>query len=69
MFREILLKNSIDIGDFGLSVTDQLFIEVKNYFYNYDIYHIYDVKKISSCTFLFVKKSKATIFLLSTTMC
>ena len=49
MFREILLKNSIDIGDFGLSATDQLFIEVKNHFYNYNIYKIYDLKKISSC--------------------
>ena len=73
MFREILLKNSIDIGDFGLSATDQLFIEVKNHFYNYDIYNVYDEKKFllvpSSCTFLLVKKSKSTIFILSTTMC
>ena len=33
MFREILLKNSIDFGDFGLSVMDQLFIEVSKEFY------------------------------------
>ena len=33
MFREILLKNSIDFGDFGLSVTDQLFIEVSKQFF------------------------------------
>ena len=41
MFREILLKNSIDFGDFGLSATDQLFIEVsKQYFFKFNIYDI-----------------------------
>ena len=55
MFREILLKNSIDFGDFGLSATDQLFIEVSKQFLKFNIYDIYYFTSFSSQNLSFIE--------------